>query len=547
MRRLLGMLTLVLVTACTGNGRGTCSGDYCGTIVFAAIGEPVTLLPPVTDHILDRDIFDQIFLKLADVGPDLNTVGDSGFVPQLADRWTWTNPLTLTFHIDPRARWQDGRSVTAGDVAFTFAAYGDSALGAPDRINLRRIASVTATDSATAVFRFRERYPEMFYDAVYYLRILPAHVLASLPRAQWRGAAFGRLPIGDGPYRLVRWDPGQSLELEADSGFFLGRPHVRRLIWRFASDLSVAVTQVIAGEADAIEVLVSPTNIERARQTAHLALYPYPGNVYMFVALNLRARNGAGPHPILGDAAVRRALVAATDRVKMTQSIFGTAAKVPPGPIPESWAALWFPDLPVPAYDTALASRLLEGRGWVRGSDGIRRRGDRKLALSLAVPSTSPPRRQYAQLIQEQLRAVGVEVTLDLMDPPALQDHLRKGDFDAAIQAWANDPTPASGIPPMWTSRGAQNFTHYASNAFDHWVQAAATARGPAAALQAWRAALGVLAEDPPAIVLAAPDNVAAIDRRITNVRLRPDSYWAYVRDWRIPADRLIARDKLVR
>ena len=547
MRR-LASLALILTAACAGGKGGSCRGEFCGTVVFAAIGQPATLLPPATDHILDRDIFDQIFLKLADIGPGLNTVGDSGFQPLLADRWAWRDSLTLAFHLDPRARWQDGVPVTAGDVAFTFSAYADTALDAPDRTNLARIASVTAPDSGTAVFRFRERYPEMFFDAVYYLRVLPAHLLRSVPLAQWRSSAFGRSPVGDGPYRFVRWDPGQSLELDADSTFFLGRPHVRRLIWRFESDLSVAVTQVIAGEADAIEVLVSPANIERARQAAHLALYPYPGSAYFMVLENLRARGGASPHPVFGDPVVRRALVAATDRVRMTQSVFGAAAKVPAVPIPEFWPWLWFPDLAVPPYDTALADRLLEQRGWRPGKDGVRHRGGQALAFTLLVPSTSPPRRQYAQLIQEELRAVGVAVTLETVDQVTLMDRVRHGAYDAAMQAWGgSSPAPASDLSPMWVAGGGQNYARFSDPAFDRAMRDVAAARAPAAALEAWRAALGVLAADAPAIPLAAPDNVAAIDRRISNVHLRPDSYWAYVRDWRVAPDSLIARDKLVR
>jgi len=124
---------------------------------------------------------------------------------------------------------------------------------------------------------------------------------------------------------------------------------------------------------------------------------------------------------------------------------------------------------------------------------------------------------------------------------------VRRGAYDAAIQAWANGPRPSFDLTPMWVAGGGQNYAHYTNPAFDRWIEAATTARAPAAALRAWRAALGVLAADAPAIALAAPDNVAAIDRRITNVRLRPDSYWAYVRDWRIAPDRLIARDRLVR
>src|SRR5437879_11948051 len=117
----------------------------------------------------------------------------------------------------------------------------------------------------------------MFYDPKYHMRILPAHLLREVPRDQWRSAAFGRSPVGDGPYRFVAWKAGESVELAADSTFFLGRPHIRRLIWRFTPDLQVAITQVIEGAADAVEVLGPPDNGRGAREARNGTLYPYTG------------------------------------------------------------------------------------------------------------------------------------------------------------------------------------------------------------------------------------------------------------------------------
>ena len=540
MRRLL-LLPLVLaglLPACSRTPAGQCRGDDCGTLVFAAIGEPNTLLPAVTDEALDRDIEGQLFLKLADIGPDLNTVGDRGFEKQLADGWTWTDSLTLRFHLDPRARWHDGQRVTANDVAFTYDAIMNPKTSAPMRESFARIASVTATDSATVVVRFRERYPEMFYEAVYNLRPLPEHLLGTVPDSTWRSAEFGRHPVGNGPYRFVSWTPGQSLELRADSTFFLGRPHIRRLVWRFAADPNVAVTQLVAGEADAIEILVPPPNVDRAKAAPRLKLYPYAGSAYTILGLNLR-------RPVLADAAVRRAIVAATDRERMARSVFGDYAKVPSAPIPQLWSALWFRDIPVPKFDTAYANHLLDSAGWRRGSDGVRAKGGRPLAFSIAVPATSAPRRQYAQLIQAQLGAVGFRVTIDQSDMATLQQHLRSGAYDAAIQTWVNDPTPSSGIPQAWRRGGGSNFSHYDSPAFEHQLDLAAHAASPDDALHAWHAAFEILAQDVPAVVLNAPDNIAAIDQRVGDVRIRPDEYWAYVRTWRIPRDQMIDRDRL--
>src|SRR6266581_4697278 len=234
-------LTSLLCLALLGcERRGGCNGEYCGTLVFASVGEPDGLLPPV-------------------------------------------------FHLDPRARWQDGRRVTAADVVFTYDAYNDERVNSPYRTGLHWISAVTSRDSLTAVVRFRRRYPEMFYDAVFHMRILPGHLLRNIPRDQWRSTAFARAPVGDGPYRLVAWKAGENLELAADSTFFLGRPHIRRLIWRFTPDLQVAVTQLVAGEADALEVLLSPDNIERVQATPHLATYPYRGNAYGYLGFNLVA------------------------------------------------------------------------------------------------------------------------------------------------------------------------------------------------------------------------------------------------------------------
>src|SRR5216110_1515611 len=414
-RRVMAIATSLLLAALAGcEPRGGCRGDYCGALVIAAPGEPDILLPPITLLAIGRDVTDQLFLKLADVGMSSNTVGDDDFVPQLAARWDWTDTVTLTFHLDPRAHWQDGVPVTAAYVAFTFEVYTDSVIDAPSRYALRDIASVTARDTLTAVFHFRRRYAEMFFDAVYHMRVLPAHVLRALPRAAWRTAPFGRQPIGDGPYRLVRWKAGESLELAADSTFFLGRPHLRRLIWRFTPNLDVAVTQLIAGQADAIEVLGPPSNVKRVHAVASLATYPYAGNTYGFLAFNLRATGDtSAPHPLFGNRELRRAVVMALDREGMLQNVWGGdhLAAVPPGPMPRLWS-LWDSSLARNlAHDSVAAARLLAAQ-----------RGQR--AFHLLVPTTSGLRRQYARLIQAQLQPFGWDVRIDELDLAVVQQRV---------------------------------------------------------------------------------------------------------------------------
>ena len=540
------LLLVVALGAC--ERRAQCNAPDCGTLVDAAIGEPGTLLPASTEEITARDIEEQLFLKLADVGMSMNTVGDEDFQPLLAQSWEWDGPLTLVFHIDPRARWQDGQPVSAVDVAFTFDAYMDSAVASPYRAQLKRIASVTARDSLTAVFRFRERYPEMFYDAVYHMRVLPAHLLRPVPRDQWKTAPFGRQPIGDGPYRFVSWQAGQAIELRSDTTFFLGRPGIRRLIWRFTPDLGVAVTQLVADQVDVREQLITPEMIRRARGATQLKLYPYSGNVYTYLLFNLRANGDtAQPNPIFGDREVRRALTMAVDRASLVKSTLGDLGKVPPGPM-SSLLWIWDPEIRVLPYDTAQAARMLNARGWRdHDSDGVRDRDQQPLAFRIVVPSTSVLRRQYAQLLQEQFRLIGIHVEIDEVDPSVLQQRISSGKFDAAIISRQNDPSPSSGITQTWTSAGigGSNYARYSSPAFDRLVDRAIAAPSRDQAKPLWRSAMETMNADAPAIFLYALGNMAGVHSRVDNVQIRPDSWAALLRTWRIPPDRQIDRDRV--
>src|SRR5215208_2300168 len=106
--------------------------DVGGTMVIAQPSEPGTLLPALLERIIEKQITDLLFDRLAEIGDDMNTVGDKGFRKQLAERWEWApDSLSIAFHLDPRARWHDGVPVRASDVRYSVALMKDPALGSP--------------------------------------------------------------------------------------------------------------------------------------------------------------------------------------------------------------------------------------------------------------------------------------------------------------------------------------------------------------------------------------------------------------------------------
>lgn len=207
------------------------AGTPGGTVVITVGAIPKSIFPPLVSSIGENQIADIIYDRLAEPAGSLNTVGMDGFEPELAAGWEWgPDSLSIVFRIDPRARWHDGVAVTARDVKFTYELYVDSATNSADAPLLANIDSVSVRDSLTAVFWYKRRYPEQFFDAAYQMRIMPQHALASVRRSALDTSSATRRPIGSGRFRFANWSPG-SLELVADTANFLGRPKLDRLVW----------------------------------------------------------------------------------------------------------------------------------------------------------------------------------------------------------------------------------------------------------------------------------------------------------------------------
>jgi ABC-type transport system substrate-binding protein len=203
--------------------------------VVASTGEPASLVPPLVDQTVGRDIGDQIYERLADLEPQASPIDPSSYRPGLAERWERIDSLTWRFHLRPNARWQDGRRVTAADVVFSFDAFSDSTLDAPARSYLAGRVRATAEDSATVRVAFTEPSPEQLYDATYHVRVLPRHIWDSIPRQRWAADTVLAHLVGSGPYHIQDWQRGRFLILVADSGRSADEtPAIRKAVWRFA-------------------------------------------------------------------------------------------------------------------------------------------------------------------------------------------------------------------------------------------------------------------------------------------------------------------------
>jgi peptide/nickel transport system substrate-binding protein len=171
------------------------------------------------------------------------------------------------------------------------------------------------------------------------------------------------------------------------------------------------------------------------------------------------------------------------------------------------------------------------------------------LRFSVAVPVSSRPRQRVAVVLQEQFKRVGVDLVIDQLDLNALIAKLTSRDFDAALMSWHPDPTPSS-IRQTWTTsasreKGGSNFGSYESPVFDARIDSAVSARSVEQARALYHRAYQTFVDDEPAVLLYEPNLVAGGSKRIRLTNLRPDAWWAGIRDWSIPADQRIDRDRI--
>jgi len=284
-----------------------------------------------------------------------------------------------------------------------------------------------------------------------------------------------------------------------------------------------------------------------AQDTARRAQH-YPTLQYSYLALNQKdPKSLTQPHPIFSERAVRRALTMAVDRRAMLRNVFDTAGVLLYGPFPMGMTVsdTTLPQIP---YDTVKARALLDSAGWVVGTDGVRSKNGRRLEFDLSVPASSAYRNQYAVLLQEAFRRIGVSMKIDKMDFASWVAKEQARGFDAEITSYSTDPS-VSGFKQTWSSAGAvkggSNSASYSNPMVDALLDSATATFDPARTKAYARHAFEVIMDDAAGIWLYQPPTYMGLHKRIHTAPMRADAFWADMADWWIPAGERSPRDRI--
>jgi peptide/nickel transport system substrate-binding protein len=509
--------------------------------------EPASLFPLLAGDETSKAISDVLFEKLAKIDDQTSTFGDAGFKPALAKSWDWAkDSLSITFHLDPAARFHDGTPVLASDVAYSFRIAKDTLLGSQFTPLLNNVDSATVVDPATVKVWFHHRSPTQFYDAVYQVAPVPEHIYGKVPVAEMRNSDVTRTPVGTGRFRFVKWEPGVRLEVIADTANAMGRAKLDRVVFMLGQAPTAAAASILAGQLDFFQAF--PIDQVGALDSGTVARsIPYRQNGYGFLGLNTHDRKApARPHPILSDLGVRRAIAMGVDRASMLTNVFRDLTTLTEGPFPAG-SVLTDTAMRAQSYDTTAAKAALDASGWRVGPNGVRMKNGRPLALDILVPTSSIPRIRYAELIQEQLNRLGFQIEVARTAPPQFGPRVGKRDYDMILLTLNTDPTVA-GLQQFWSSEGVaagSNVLGYQSPIVDAALDSAGRATTAADMKRYISVAYRKLVDDVPAVWLYSAALVTAAHRRVEPAPFPHDGWWGNLADWTIPADKRIDRDRI--
>lgn len=497
------VIVCAALAACGGgekkNGGGGAGGDE-NRMVVGLQSSPTNLDPRVGNDNASGRIFDLCCAGLIKVTPEMD------YAPDIAQSWETPDDKTVIFHLNPNAKFQNGKPVTAQDVKWTY----DSVM-APNFVSTKKsgyaaVESIEAPDAKTVIFRLKEPNGGLFDNLN--LGILPMGSDTNAMKTK---------PIGAGPYQVTNFRTDESVELQAFEGYHLGAPKIKNILVRIIPDATTLVLELRRGTVD-FEVNQIPfENVGEFENSPKHQVVKKPGSVWQYLAFNLK-------DPILSKVEVRRAIAHAIDRQRIvtdllrghgipTDTMFGQG----------HWARA--ENLPTYAYDPNRAKQLLDQAGY-RDPDGD---GPQPRFSLTYKTSTNAEANTRAEAIQQMLRQVGIDMKIVASETGTFLEDIGKGNFQMYSLSRNGIADPdfyyiifhSSNVPPEGQNRG-----FYSNPRVDDLIIQGRSTFDRAKRKQIYGEIQRIVQEDLPYVSLYHQINVAVMDKDLQGYTMYPAGFW---------------------
>jgi len=506
------------------------TGDraYGDTLIRALAANISGLIPNIVGDKYSHDAVALVYNGLITHDKDTN------IVPDLAESWDLAADCReLTFRLRKNARWHDGRAFTADDVVFTYQLMSHPKTPSPYKDDFEDVTSVEALDPYTVRVRYKSSYANALM--IWGQSMLPKHLLESYMLAGKLKEAPQNFttPVGTGPYKFHEIRAGEKIVLVANPDYYAGRPYISRIVYRIIPSQATIFLELKAKGIDQADL----TALQYQRQTDYPAFksaynkFRYADKVYNYLGLNHTDRRFA-------DKRVRQAFAHAINKRDLIEGVRFGMAREATGPYKHgTW--VYNPNVRTYPYDPARARKLLAEAGWTtKNAEGLLVKDGQPFTFELLISQGSDEGKKIAEIIQSQLRDVGVGVELRVLEWAALlKEHIKKHRFAAAAMAWSTglDPDQYSIWHSSQTGPDEFNFVSYKNPEVDGLLE-----RGRRTCRQSERKRVydrlqEIFAEEQPLVFLYFRDTMPAVAARVQGIVPGPIGIDYNMYEWYVP------------
>ena len=347
--------------------------------------------------------------------------------------------------------------------------------------------------------------------------IIPYHILKD--DKSLMNSSFNKDPIGTGAYKLHQLEHSKNIILLANDDYFEGRPKIDRISFHVIAD---PMTRFLMLKSSALNVgSIDAMQYERQIEDEFLNkfnIYEEISHSYTYLGFNLRREKFKNPN-------VRKALSLAIDRQELVDILFFKHAKVCTGPfLPRTKA--FNSDVKVPVKNTKEAKRLLKDAGYDEQNP---------FTFEIVTSNSSPVRPYAAQIIQHQLKQIGVIVNLRVMEWQAfLNMVVFPNKFDSVLLGWSLSSTPDPYL--FWHSdsdrKGGFNLVGYKNDKMDKMIEASQSIIDRDELAKIWKKMFKIIVDDNPYLFLYIPNSITTVDKNIKNVEPSLSGIWHNYIEW---------------
>jgi len=456
------------------------------------------------------------------------------YVPELASKIDRSEDgLSFTFALRDGVTFHDGRPFTSADAKYTIdtllaSDFGKSASFFAPSTNAAAksakgpsyVSSVEASDPHTLIIRLTAEWTGLLSNLV---------AIPMIPKDSYESQKTH--PLGTGPFKFKSYDSSQQVvDVEANPKYWDGPPGIPALRVRVISDMNALQAELRAGRVDMapLPTSLSPDAVNSFKQDQNLQVLQFPGSNLNLLTFNVSA-------PPLNDARVRRAICYTIDRETMISKLLLGQGKIAHSILPEeSWA---FTEGTTYHYDPAEAKKLLDEAGFHDpDGDGPQMRFSKPLVFRIIGSSTSA--REYAGVIQNYLKEVGVPITIEAVESTTHFTEIRRGNFEIAYGQWVGgnqDPIfykdlfATSEIPTE--TRASKNRSRYRNVALDPLLEEAVKTWDRQKAVSLYTKIQQVVSNDAPIFPLWYQANMVIAKKSVGNIHVNASGDWGFVKD----------------